>query len=225
MDLTALLAATRRHLDDTVTGGGAALWEDAELIDYLNRAEREAAFRAQLLQDFDDPDFCEVEIEEDERVVELDPKVIDVIELKIEGRKGCLDRTGYEQVATPINTSIGWPRAYGIQEKKGDAGHRLVFDRGFPEDSTIKISVYRYPAQAMSDGAHTPEIAEEHHEFLPFWACHLAMSKRDIDADDPEAAVRFLAMFEGRFGIRVDANVERKQRRHRPPVVRPSSYP
>lgn len=224
MNLAELLTRTRRLADDEVEGGGAELWPDEELIENLNLAEREACIRARLIEDFSD-EFASIELTEDDRVFTLHASVISVISAKIDGRRDPLDPAPLEVLWTPQATS-GWPMAYAIQgETNGATGAKIVLDRVMPQDGELKMLVSRLPEEAMADDADTPEIGLVHHDALPYWALHLAFLKRDIDAEDPARAEKYKAMFEARFGIRDNANVYRKQRRHTAPRVRPGRMP
>lgn len=224
MDFERLKALTRELADDTVAGGGAELWTDDFLEEKLNEAEREACIRAKLLQDIEAP-VAELELTEGDRIFALSPLVIDVLNAKIDGRREEVDPVAIEHIWAGVSGG-GWPTAFALMgEPSSSTGRKIVFDRAVPQDATLKMLVHRFPLEPMADDADEPEIAPQHHDALPYWALYLAFLKRDIDAEDPERAERFRKMFEARFGIRVDANVERKQRRHRAPVVRPAPYP
>ena len=74
------------------------------------------------------------------------------------------------------------------------------------------------PLRADLDTA-KPEIHERFHERLMDWVLHRAYLKQDADTFDPGKAAQSLALFVQAFGERPDANVQRKHRDRRPPVV------
>ena len=224
MTLEQLLARTRNLADDIVAGG-AELWTDEILTEYLNEAEVEACIRAKLIEEIGTV-RCELALVEDQRIYDLDPLVLGVMAARIRGESCDLDRAAIENVRFARNFG-GRPRAYALMGDASDAaGIKLVFDRVAPPDTTdiLDLHIHRRPLEPMEDPADEPEIGVVHHDALPYWALHLAFLHRDTDAEDPQRSADMAARFTARFGVRVDANVARKQRRRRAPVVRPD-YP
>lgn len=224
MTLEQLLERTRNLADDVVEGG-AELWSDDILTAYLNEAQVEACIRAKLIEEIGTA-RCEIALVDGQRIYPLDPLVLDVMAARIRSCHKDLDRAAIENVRFARNLG-GRPAAYAIM---GDAtsaeGIKLVFDRPAPTDTTdiLDLHIHRRPLEPMEDPGDEPEIGLVHHDALPYWALHLAFLHRDTDAEDPQRAADMAARFTARFGIRVDANVARKQRRRRAPVVRPD-YP
>lgn len=220
MNLAALIARTRTLADDAA---GAALWADEDLTAYLNEGQQEAAIRARLLQEIGNDEYCLVELIADQRQYDLHPLVWEVNAARRDTDTRDLDRVAIETVR--FARSGGHPAAYALYGASNhvDVGLKLLLDRPAVEDADLQLDVYRLP-EAMEDGADTPEIDATLHEPLCFWALHKMFQHRDSDAEDLARSARFEGLFIARFGIRVDANVARKQRRHRAPLVK-VSYP
>ena len=224
MNLKQLLERTRILADDHA---GAVLWSDAFLTEQLNLAEREACIRAQLLEEIETP-RCRITLVEDQRIYPLDRLVIDVTRCRRTGQSCDMERLAFENVTFPARSGHQ-PTGYAVKgDPTEDAGPQLILDRAAPDQSAqqhyLDLAIYRLPQYDMEVDDDEPEIGLMHHDALPFWALHLAYSCRDYDAEDKGRANEFAGRFEARFGMRVDANVARKQRRHRAPVCR-MNYP
>ena len=92
------------------------------------------------------------------------------------------------------------------------------------EADTLALTVYRGALKPLSADIDTgkPEIPERFHERLMDWVLHRAYLKQDAETFDPAKAAQSLALFIQSFGERPDANVQRKRRDKRPPLVRSS---
>src|SRR5690606_21329052 len=122
----------------------------------------------------------------------------------------------------------GWPRGFDVYGEPTGNGLTLRVDRAPNEaGGQLLLEVDRYPLTPMrlatdnDEGNLTPEIAPRHHDGLVHWALFVAYSTRDMEGAAPQRAAQHEAEFIKRFGIREDANVMRKKRRHRAPVCRP----
>ncbi|MGD9643807.1 MAG: hypothetical protein AB7V08_13840 [Elusimicrobiales bacterium] len=221
MTLEQLLARTRILADDIVTGG-AELWTDEFLTEGLNLGEQEACIRGHLIQEIEGA-RCEVELVDDQRTYALDPLVLDVLGARLRTQDCDLERVAIESVRFS-NKRGGPPAAFALMnDGSATTGKTLVLDRAAPPldtQDTIDLHISRLPLTPMSAPNHVPEIGVVHHDALCYWALHLAFLVRDTDAEDPQRAADMEARFAARFGIREDANVARKQQRHRVPVVR-----
>lgn len=225
MKLSQLLAHTRKLADDLITGG-AELWTDEFLIRCLNLAEVEACARGHLIQEISGP-RCLVTLEDDERIYTLDRLVLDVLGARRRGQDDDLERVAIETIRFAANRG-GPPAAYALMNEANEAaGPSFVLDRPAPPrdpQEVIDLHISRRPRYEMRNPGDEPEIGVVHHDALAYWALHLAFLVRDVDAQDMQRAADMEARFTARFGIREDANVTRKQQRHRAPVVR-MSYP
>ena len=83
------------------------------------------------------------------------------------------------------------------------------------------MTVFRGALKPLSADLDTakPEIQERFHERLMDWVLHRAYLKQDAEVFDPNKAAQSLALLVQAFGERPDANVQRKHRDRRPPVV------
>lgn len=212
--------------------GQPPLWASEDVRRWLNEAEREAAERARLLQDKTTTAVVRIALLPDVREYLLHPSIFDV-----EG-VGLTDDMGkYRDLCNSTEDALdyyarrnpsarGWSReyyVYGEPKGNGTAGMRIVLDRA-PQlaDGFLTLNVYRYPLRDMEDSDDEPEIAKRHHDGLVEWALFRAYSERDIEKAAPQRAAEHAAEFERRFGRRLDANVMRKHRQQRRPVVRPA---
>ncbi len=118
----------------------------------------------------------------------------------------------------------GLPRCFIFEPAAGirSASVRLV--RMPTQADTLALPVYRGALKPLSADIDTgkPEIPERFHERLMDWVLHRAYLKQDAETFDPAKAAQSLALFIQSFGERPDANVQRKRRDKRPPLVRSS---
>jgi hypothetical protein len=208
------------------------LWADDDVRRWFNEAEREAAERARLLQDKLTPAVTQIPLVIDQRTYLLHPSIFDVESVGLTqdtGKFGDLCLTTEQELdyyASRHPNVRGWAReyyVYGEPKGNGQAGMRIVLDRA-PNlaDGMLTLNVYRYPLREMEDSDDEPEIARRHHDGLVDWVLYRAYSERDIEASAPNRAANHLAAFTDRFGVRRDANVMRKHRQQRRPVIRPA---
>lgn len=81
------------------------LWSDAVLMTYMAEGQLEACRRAQLLLDSTTPEICEVEVEEDEAIYEVDSRIIIIKRVKLQSQLQPLDKISVEDMDL---TSPGW---------------------------------------------------------------------------------------------------------------------
>ena len=212
--------------------GQPPLWDSASVRAWANEAEREAAERARLLQDKTTVAVTRIALLPDVREYLLHPSIFDVESVGVTsdtGKYADLCRAteeGLDYYARRNPNARGWGReyyVYGEPKGNGTAGMRIVLDRA-PQvaDGFLTLNVYRYPLRDMEDPDDEPEIAKRHHDGLVDWILHRAYSERDIEKSAPERARAHEDAFNRRFGIRIDANVQRKHRQQRRPVIRPA---
>lgn len=238
MDLRELICEFR-----TATGdhGVPPLWEDKTVARWLSEAEREAAIRAKLLRDNTTALFSAVTLIPGQSVYTLHPKVFEIdprgasmsrpndnpayADRRFDMTLATLDDQAFIETHTD---RTGWAsRYYLYDEPAGDGvrGIRLVIDRAPREaGGTLHLSVYRLPQYDLESPSDEPEIAELHHLGLVNWALFRAYSVRDIEGSASTRAADHLSLFASQFGQRPDANVMRKQRRHRAVRCRPEVW-
>ena len=226
MNLAALIAESRRRLDDRAAVGN--LWTDGDLTGFINDAEREATERAFLIRDDYTSSICQLDRVDGQREYVLDPRVIDVITARVRGARDPLTRQAtWDDCYRPGYAGV--PCRYAVISR----GDTLVLqlDREAPDptmyptgtyDPHIDLAVFRRPLVPMeSPDDDSPEIGSQYHMSLIHWVQFLAYSTRDSDIGDDEKATANEARFELAFGAKIDANVKRKQLQHRPTVCRP----
>jgi hypothetical protein len=198
------------------------LWADADILAFLNDAIGEACERALLIEDRISPRVCTLVLVAGQDSYKLHDSVIRVKRIAFRGRP--LDETSVE--AEDANdyaweSRVGEPRRF-IQSPEG----RLrIVPTPAPEfaDAQLDLTVYRRPIEARTltgDTAGAPEVPERFHQRLMNWVYKRAYSVDDPEIADPARADRYDRLFAADFGVRVDANVQRKQRDRKPPVTR-----
>lgn len=212
------IAEFRRVMDDAAP---KYLWEDEEIVTYLNSAVDEACERALLLEDRTTACCCRIDIEPGEPVYPLHSAVLKVKRVALDGRP--LEVTSEEELdcqAPGWESRAGAPRAYFLT---GQRHLQLHLAPRPTADTTLALTVYRTPLRPVPlTGFEKAEIElpELYHLRLMPWIYRCALLKNDSEVLDPVKAAEHEAVFERSFGARPDANVQRKRRDRRPPIVR-----
>jgi hypothetical protein len=197
-------------------------WSSELIVRYLNEAVQEACERAKLIEDRLTPAVCSITLAPDASTYQLHPSVFEIKRVALRGRP--LDETSVEELDCNFpgwETAKGAPRQYVFEQASGVRPVSIRLVRTPTESDTLALTVYRgalKPLSADIDSA-KPEIPERFHERLMDWMLHRAYLKQDADTFDPEKAAVSLGLFVQAFGERPDANVQRKQRDRRPPIV------
>lgn len=222
MNVADYIAEFRSDLSDDA--GEKPLWSDAEIVGWLNEAVQEANERAKLTEDSTTPAVCSIPVVAGTAVYALHPSVFQVKRVALNGRKIEESSVEAQDACGPSGweTRSGTPREYIFQQASGGnpASIRLV---RVPSDAgTLTLTVYRGALKKLSEDLDTqkPEVPERFHKHLKNWVYRCAYLKQDIETLDRTKAAEFEAIFERSFGARPDANVQRKQRDKRPPIVR-----
>lgn len=198
-------------------------WTPENIVRYLNEAVQEACERAKLIEDRSTPTVCSIGVEPGISTYALHPSVFEIKRAALAGRR--LDETSVEAMdadCTGWEALQGTPRAFIFEQAGGGSPARIRLVRTPVLAETLSLTVYRgalKPLTAALDQA-KPEIAERYHDRLMDWVLHRAYLKQDADTFDPNKAAVSLGLFVQAFGERPDANVQRKQRDRRPPVVK-----
>ncbi|MFN7152938.1 MAG: DUF6682 family protein [Acidovorax sp.] len=198
-------------------------WSSELVVRYLNEAVQEACERAKLIEDRLTPVVCTVTLEPNVSTYQLHASVFEIKRATLRGRP--LDETSVEEMD---GDCLGWeslkglPRCFIFEPAAGVRTASLRLVRIPTQTDTLALTVYRGALKPLSADIDTgkPEIPERFHERLMDWVLHRAYLKQDADTFDPNKAAVSLALFVQAFGERPDANVQRKQRDRRPPVVR-----
>lgn len=193
-------------------------WSDAEIVSYLNEAVQEACERAKLIEDRS----MSLALVPGQDTYDLHPSVFEIKRLTFRGRP--LDETSVEKLdcdAPGWELRSGEPRCFIFEQASGAQPPRVRLVPTPVADEPAGLTVYRGALKQLNaDIDHEkPEIPERFHERLLDWVMHRAHLKQDADTFDPNKAATSMALFVQAFGERPDANVQRKQRDRRPPIV------
>lgn len=200
-------------------------WSDAQIVHYLNEAVQEACERAKLIEDRLTPAVCSITLVPDVATYQLHASVFEIKRATLRGRP--LDETSVEEMdadCTGWESLKGLPRAYIFEQASGARPASIRLVRVPAQADTLALTVFRGALKPLSPDLDIgkPEIPERFHERLMDWVLHRAYLKQDADTFDPDKAAVSLALFVQAFGERPDANVQRKRRDKRPPLVRMS---
>ena len=208
-----LIQAFRSEADDLRK---PYLWQDDEILLWLNEACEEAAIRARLIFDNSSKSITQIVVKAGVPTVKLHSSILKLDRVILDGQgqplmptfRDCLDHEipNWEAVT-------GTPTRY-IQD---ELTLRLVWTP--VADGLLRLACFRLPLDQIGPDDE-PEFGAQHHRRLVDWALFRAYSKRDSDAYNPQGAQDAETAFTASFGIRPDANVERKQRKRKPTVVR-----
>lgn len=208
MELKALISAVRTRLDDLTK---PFLWSDDEITLYLNEAEREAAERALLIEDDRTPSVVEIALRANIGEYDLHESVLSILRAKIDGQAKPLTLTTRAKLDTQVKD---WEDEAGTPECFIDDEARIVI---YPIPSAVgvlRLRVKRLPIDPLDRQEMTrgPEIHERHHYRMIDWALRCAYLKPDADTFDQKRADTYEAEFTRSFGVRLDADTQRKQR-------------
>jgi hypothetical protein len=210
-----LLSLARSRLYDTAT---PYLWADAELTDYLEEAEAEAALRANLLEITGISTYCNITLADETSTYVLNSLVYDVITARVTGQSYFLKRTSREVLdrdRPAWGDETGTPTEYFITDTN------ITF---YPQPTgagTVTMTVLRLPIATMGT---SPEINAKHHPRLIDWVMFRALSKRNSDSQSEQKARMYERAFEESFGPRFDAKQQTRQLKRTPTTMRDDSY-
>lgn len=220
MNIKELIAQAREALADEVE---PQLWSDEALVGYFNEAIQEACERALLIQDMTTPSVCRVEVLAGQALYKLHPSVLQVERATLAGRP--LEESSIEDLdAIMGNWEVrsGQPRQFVFMQTVG-AGHPALQLVPIPTAAgEISLRVYRGQINKLQlqGVCQTPEIPVRHHHKLVNWVARCAFLRPDADSHDADRAQVHEGYFVRDFGVRPDANVQRKRRDKRPRLVK-----
>lgn len=196
MNLGQLIAQFRNYMDDKQA---PYLWDDEEVILYINEAEREVARRSRCLTDSLDPEICYIPVTAGQSTYKLDPRILYLRRVKTDQHNNLL---------CPVRCHL-----LEIEDNKWESRHgrvdRIVMDHNsraitlyrVPSvDQTLRLTVVRLPVREMSSLSDVPEIPSEYHLQMLNYAYYLAYSKQDVEGKNMELANNFYQRFEMEFG-------------------------
>lgn len=213
------------------------LWEDLELMRYLNYAEVQACRRAHLLIDGTTPrdngtggtastagtvgvdgikPLCTLAIVANQAVYNLSPKILQVKRCQLLSMTYPLE--GPVSYAELDERMSGWRGTSGTVGTAGSGGSPAVFLNepvntitlilAPSQNDTAFLVVSRLPLTPYTLKT-SPEIEEVYHPGLMNWACHLAFKKPDSETQNLNLAKIYEDAFTEEFGPLPDANEAR----------------
>lgn len=214
MTLQELIDQYRVDADD---GVATYLSSDAQVTQWLNEAEEEAALRAKLIYEATLGSICSIAVTANKATYRLNEVVIDIAVAKFTptGETDPLhlhlvDRLELDRIKPNWRTLNEAP-THLIQDDKTCTLVAMPDTAG-----TLAIECYRTPLSPMEAAADEPEIHRLHHRNLIPWVLYRAYSRPDSQMFDKDRADRELARFERIFGKRPDANYRRDFQANRP---------
>lgn len=188
------------------------LFDDEDVIDWLNDAQRQACIRGRLLREDANLAVCEIALTPGQRTYPLHKSVYEIINARIvpvsgrsrpvflasrewmdENMPDWRDEQGQAEFAIQDDTSI---RVGGVIT----TGDKLA------------IECYRTPLKVLANDVDKPEIHEAHHEHLIQWALHKAFSVVDAETFDAQRSERAENEFTRYFGTLPDSDLRRVTR-------------
>lgn len=211
MNLQQLIKRFRRDAMDIAAG---ELCTDADITDWLNEAEREAAIRGRLLLEDTNTSLCTIKVSAGQSSYRLHPKVYEIAHQAFvpdAGQGPCsLELVTREKLDRVQHRWRELPAADPRWMIQTDTAVRLV---PVPfQDGELRIEAYRLPMKDMCSPTDKPEIHEAHHVKLVLWALFKAFSPPDGDLFDASRGKDSYLAFEAYFGPRPDADLRRSTR-------------
>lgn len=215
MKLSELIRRFRTLANDKVPN--PYFWSDAELVDWFNDAQAQAAIRGRLLVADSDPALCQIALTPGQAVYPLHPTIYEIISTRI--------HSAYCQRSIALKTRewldaemTDWrtyprPACYSVQD---DTMIRLVGE--IQESEVLHLEAYRLPLVRLElpDPAAPvdmePEIHQAHHEHLIQWVLHKAFSIPDTESFDANRSAIAEKAFTDYFGLMPNSDLRRKTR-------------
>lgn len=204
MTLAELLNEAQLRLDDFA---GVRGWSEAELIAWINEAQREAAQRGLLLSST----FVTSIVAGTASYV-LDPAIwlVEQVESAMGGLLTLVRHADLENSVSAWASVTGTPRMAFVS---GDGTTLTLYPKPTDAD-TLSVRAWFDP-DPLVNPSDTPMISPRHHRALLEWVCYRAGQKRDVDHLLPDAE-RYLANFERHFGPSASAVTVRGWNDYRP---------
>jgi hypothetical protein len=188
MEVSNLIEISRNLLHDTKI---PYLWSDAELESYIDEAQKEACFRANVLIDATDNEICKIPISPNVNLYKYSPYIINIFEVKLASSKENLQKI---IDLDKFKEEVGFPPTHYSLSK-----HQYIEIYPTPNTSDIlEMVVSRIPKRSVVDAP--LEIPEIHRTGLLDWVLFRAYMKQDAETYDTDKAQLHLSMFVANFG-------------------------
>lgn len=208
MDLETLRGEFRAQVRDLRT---PPFWSDTRVNLFANEAQREAARRANLILDSTTAAICRIEYDANATVLDLDPRIIQIREVIIEGQSVPIDPVKMAYLARFVpawrTATAGMPLCY-----IDDYGSHQI--RPYPPPAaagTLLLSVYREPLVDMEEDDDEPEVPARYQFKLIYHMKELALGDEDCDRFNPKGAAEAARKFSAEFGPPASARNEKWQ--------------
>ncbi|KKK47710.1 hypothetical protein LCGC14_3152440, partial [marine sediment metagenome] len=183
MDFSEIELSTRITLDDNTTGD--RLWSQAEILEYAQDAENEAAERAGLLLD-NSGAFTDISVNTSTALYTMSNTIVDVRSaIMALGTKELLRTT--EKVLdlsyASWRSNTGTPRSYFVSA----TNEIRVYPQPIVVD-TINMTVTRFPNTPMTING-SPEIQARDHPGLLEWILYRSYMKNDSETLNVDKAL------------------------------------
>ena len=197
MTLGELIDVWRRQSGDSVA---AFLIDNAELAEFASDAVVEASRRGHLIIDSDTVEICEIDFDDTDPVLDLDPRIIVIRSAIIEGQTIPLERY---TIAWMDMFYPGW-RAHTAKVPTGYvadwSSNNIRLYQKQTTAGTVLLNVAREPLAPLADLADVPELPARCHRSLVGWMDKRAYSKDDSQWYSPDRAAKGEAEFVREFG-------------------------
>lgn len=222
MDIIALFD---RFRSDVADEENPPLWNDEEIWDYMNDAQR---MFCRLTWGISDSRGAVTQLQVDEGDVwaAISPDILTIRSAKRTSDFGNVVVASFEQAegAGWWGDDYGMPKRVTLDDSTGTikalvTGMEENRVRLYPipsADELIQLTVYRLPQRIDSDAANEGaqlEIKDMHHLALLLWMKHLAYAKQDAETFDKGKSDEYEAMFQKYC---FDAKKERERLEQRP---------
>lgn len=186
-------------------------WQNEDVVDWLNDAQRQACIRGRLLREDEDSSICEIPLDADTHTYPLHASVYELIHLQITPASGKPRRISlvtreWLDGRMPEWRELDEPACYAIQN---ETSIRIVGK--ITDGDTLNLECYRLPL-VLRDDNDEPEIHAAHHEALIHWALHRAFSVPDAEKFDPQRSQNSEEEFTRYFGLLPDSDLRRSTR-------------
>lgn len=210
MKLSELIDGVRLRMDDRRE---PHFLDAADIIGWLNEAQAEAAIRARLLHETQDPKVCRITVEASKSFYALHPSLFELSNVRFayDGDPRAttvrLKSSEWLDAACEDWRDMTGRPAFAVQEEQG---LRLA---SIPErDGVLLLEGYRTPLADLAGDDDEPEIHPASHRHLIAWALHRAYLVPDTEYFDPARAAQAEDEFARYFGLRPDAGLRRATR-------------
>lgn len=196
------------NLEEDQAGSLQFRWTNEELTNFLNEAQKQACRRILPLKE----EFS-IDIETPyTNYVLLDSRILRVHTVELVSTGKLLDPTDKDDLRAVENWRTKEGAVYNYCTNYIDG--RMYLYRKPVTDDTLIVYASVLPSESLvwTDYDASPEIREEHHLALTYYAAYLAYLKDEANAKDPQNAAIWLQKFDEEFPMITSAYGETRRR-------------